>query len=289
LLWVGFRKKSRKTHRPGEAKKLKRKVRQSAKVATGLAQAIALAIALVLCLALLGCGNAPTFATLQAPSLLADCGADGGKVQATDLVLLDWTGGVSAIYPEDDLPPFDLSLFATPEGTLLDMEEAFKAAIRDHVAAAMCDFPGVAVAVRTGEGPSTAPTSTVYITLSRSPNSRSQIGEGEYDPCNEQHDNDAIIYGEELLQLGGPYTFDEWVNIIGNVVAHETGHMLGFPHVAPTADNSGDRALYIELMLASHTINEMLSPQRFLAEDSNCPDTTAKTRLQPPSICEIRN
>lgn len=248
-----------------------------------------MAIALALCVALIGCGNAPIIATVQGPIVLADCGDDDAKVQAADVILLDWSGGVSNIYPDDELPPFDLSLFATPEGTLLDVEDVFKAAVRDHVAAAMCDFPGQAVAIRTGEGPSGTPTSTVYITFARSPNSRSQIGEGEYDPCNEQHDNDAIIFGEELMQLGGPYELDEWVNIIGNVVAHEIGHMLGYNHVAPTPDNSGDRALYIELMLASHTIDEMLSPQRFLSEDTNCPAENARTRLEPPTVCVLRH
>lgn len=278
------------THRPLEAKKLSPTHRQSAKCAPGVAQAIALAIALALCAALMGCGNAPIIAAVTAPTVLTDCGDEAEKTVAADVIQLDWTGGVSTIYPDDDLPSFDLSNFATPDGTLLDVENEFRAAVRDYVAQAMCDFPDVAVAIRTGEGPSTAPTSTVYITHARSPNSRSQIGEGEYDPCNEQHDNDAIIFGEELLQLGGPYVFDEWVAILGNVVAHEIGHMVGYNHVTPTPENSGSRALYIELMLASHNISEMTSIQRFLADDTNCPAeaTNARTRLDPPSICEIR-
>ena len=148
---------------PEEAKKLKPVYRHSAKAVPGLAQAIALAIALAICLALLGCGNAPIIAAVRGPAILTDCeGVDGAKVAALDLVLLDWTGGVSEIYPNMDLPAFDLSLFETPEGTLLDVEDAFKEAVRNHVAALMCDFSGQAVAIRTGEGPSVAPTSTVY-------------------------------------------------------------------------------------------------------------------------------
>lgn len=236
----------------------------------------------------MGCGNTPIIAAITAPVVLEDCGDESEKAIASDVILLDWTGGVSAIYPDLDLPAFDLSMFETPEGTLQDVEVEFRAAVRDYVAGAMCDFPHVAVAVRTGEGPSFAPTNTVYITHARSPNSRSQIGEGEFDPCNDQHDNDAIIFGEELLQLSGPYTFEEWVAIVGNVVAHEIGHMLGYNHVAPTPENSGARALYIELMLAVHTVSQMAVQQRFLADDGNCPNTTA-ARVIPerPSICSI--
>jgi len=239
---------------------------------------------------IVGCGNAPLVNAVRGPLFVADC-SELGDVEASDVVVLDWTGGVSSIYPDDELPPLDFSNFTTPEGSLADVEGAFKAAVRDRVAETLCGFPGLAVAVREGEGPSDSPLSTVYITFSRSPNSRSQIGEGQYDPCNEQHDNDAIIFGEDLMQLGGPYTYDEWVLIVSNVVAHETGHMLGFPHAARTDDNSGERALFVELMLATHTLDEMLSEQRFLSPDTNCPAdaAAARQRVEPPSICEIRN
>lgn len=108
------------THRPLEARKLKSTNRQFAKCAPGVAQAIALAIALALCIALTGCGNAPIVASVTAPVVLTDCGDESEESIARDLIQLDWTGGVSSIYPDEDLPSFDLSLFATPDGTLLE-------------------------------------------------------------------------------------------------------------------------------------------------------------------------
>jgi hypothetical protein len=42
-------------------------------------------------------------------------------------------------------------------------------------------------------------------------------------------------------------------------------------------------------MLAIHTIPEMISPQRYLADDGNCPGTASAKQVTPPPdfICRI--
>ncbi len=217
------------------------------------------------------------------PLFVSDCeGFDPAEVG--DVVLIDWSGGVSRIYPDWELPGLDFEAFATTDGgTLADDEEAFKEAVRSHVAGLLCDFP-VPVSVRTGEGPSEAPYNVVYVAQVASLESATQIAEAEYDRCNEDHDDEAIVYSREIERLGGPFTFDEWVTLFGNVIAHEIGHVLGFGHVE-REDTGEGHPLYVELMLDTHTLDEMLSSQRFLSDLSNCPAVEAQQRrIATPAV-----
>ena len=76
------------------------------------------------------------------------------------------------------------------------------------------------------------------------------------------------------------------MTIFANVTAHEIGHTLGFPHVARSDVPDSPHALFVELMLAGHTVDEMLRPQRFLADETSCPDDASRSRrrIDPPSI-----
>lgn len=226
---------------------------------------------------------------------VAGCGTIGGTLAplsecdgelATDLVILDWSGGASRLYPGDDFPGLDFAAFATTGGgTLADAADAFQEAVRGEVVHIFCGMPSVSVAVQNENGGDGGVT-RVYLVQAPSQAGDGQIGIGEYDPCNLQHDNSALVFGEKLRKLASPHSFDEWVTIFANVAAHEIGHTLGFPHVARADVPVSPHPIFVELMLAAHTVDEMLRPQRFLADESNCPDGAARSRrrIDPPAI-----
>jgi hypothetical protein len=239
--------------------------------------------AAVLCCALLlyGCGNNLGNAASK-PLFVSDC---DGAATATDLVILKWSGGTSKIYPDDAFPGLDFASFDTADGgTLADAPEDFKDAVRREVVQILCDRPAISVAVQNEKERLYADATTIYVVHAPSQVGGGQIGEGEFDPCNLQHDNSALIFGDELRDLPGPYTFDDWVLIFANVAAHEIGHTLGFNHVPRSEPSDSEHMLYVELMLAGHTVNEMIRPQRFLSDETNCPGAAARSRRNDPAV-----
>jgi hypothetical protein len=231
-----------------------------------------------------GCGNTIGGTLANKALFVSEC---EGESPATDLVILDWSGGASRLYPGDDFPGLDFAAFATSDGgTLADDADAFQEAVRGEVVHIFCGTPSVSIAIRDGKSGVGAEVTRVYLVEAPSQAGGGQIGEGEYDPCNLEHDNSALVFGEELLKLPGPYSFDEWVTIFANVTAHEIGHTLGFPHVARSDVPESEHALFVELMLAGHTVDEMLRPQRFLADETNCPNDAARSRrrIDPPTF-----
>lgn len=187
-----------------------------------------------------------------------------------DVVLLDWTGGISQIYPRQRLAGLDLSAFETTiGGTLADDAGRFKELVRVQIAQIYYDWPEATVVIIDDEDNRLVDT-IVHLTQEIQPGEGRDIGEGEYDPCNRQNDNAAIIFGERIRQLAGRrHTFEEWVTVFANVCAHEIGHTLGYGHIvrreAPVADP------FVELMLDKHTMAEMFRAQRFIVEQTNCP------------------
>jgi len=207
--------------------------------------------------------------------IIAGCAGAGNSAYcimrpAGDVVLLDWTGGTSPIYSNQDLAGLDLSVFKTTKGTLADDGERFKELVRAQITQIYCDWPEAAVTTINGEDSQPANT-IVHLTQNIQPGGM-DIGEGEYDPCNRQDDNSAIIFGERLRQLGGQYTFDEWVTVFANVCAHEIGHTLGYGHIA--REESPHNSFFVELMLDRHTMAEMRRAQRFITEQTNCAEPT---------------
>ena len=197
------------------------------------------------------------------------------KAETADLVVLDWSGGVNPIYSDQLLGGIDLAQFDIAEGgTLADHSDQFKEMVRREVAAIFCEWPEVAVIVENGEddGAGQFADTIVHITHEVRPDGKMDIGQGEYDPCNGQNDNAAIVFGKRILQLGGAYSLEEWVRVFANVTAHEVGHTLGYGHVLREEREDVGRSIYVELMLDRHTMTEMRKAQRFVATQSNCPD-----------------
>ena len=200
---------------------------------------------------------------------------------APSLIVLNWDGGANSLYPDLDLQPLDLALLVTDDGgSLADREQEFKEQVRSRIEQILGDVEEISVQVVSGEqDQGTAVETTVHLSQEMSPTGNVEIGRANYDPCNKYYDDEAVIFGEQIRRLGNGYTFEEWVTLFANVCSHETLHTFGYGHVLRAEHPPTGRAVYVELMLDNHTMNEMCRPQRLIHELSSCPagDDAPKT------------
>jgi len=240
-----------------------------------------------------GCGHVNVLSPGSQPLFVAEC--DGRITETNDLVLLHWEGGETALYPGQAFPALELSAFPLDEGgTLDDRDEEFREQVREQITLILCDSPGPAVVIRQAEEVDESRwsgASIVRFTQSLSPQGARQIGEGHFDVCNRRHDNAALVFGEEIRLLAGVYSFEEWVHVFANVAAHEIGHTLGFGHIDRETffTSEAGRGLLVELMLEGHTMTELRGEQRFLLDQTYCPNTGAISKGAkdtPVYVCE---
>jgi len=240
-------------------------------------RAMRLGLAMIGLVSTTGCGTVVSTDPAILRPLASKCSRlANADMSETTLIAIEWGGGTTGIYPSEVFDGIDLSTFNLQDGgTLADRSEEFKRSLTDQINQIYCDWPQTNLLVLSASDADQFNIDTrVLITQGKRPDGRMDIGEAEYDPCDAQHDNDAVIFGERIRQLAGSYTFDEWVNVFANVTAHEIGHTLGYAHIDRDNRPDGPDAPYIELMLDRHTMKEMRREQRFVASQSNCPNQT---------------
>jgi len=233
-----------------------------------------------------GCGQdlAGSFA---ARSLLVTQCADSPEEQqlASDLILLDWNGGTTLLYPDQTFASMDFSVFDLMEGgTLADDVDVFKDAVQQKIIQIFCEYTDIQIRIEQAEDFPLTDATTVYFAQERAPVMAGQIGEAHYDPCNLNHTDTAVLFGDEIRRIGSDFTFDEWVLIFANTAAHEIGHTLGFGHIERADQPEPHRSLYVELMLDRHTVYELIQEQRFVVDQSSCPDDIIRSRMTSDPI-----
>ncbi len=237
-------------------------------------QAMRLGLTMICLASVTGCGVVVSTDAAVLRPLASKCSRlANADLSNTTLIALEWGGGTTGIYPAEVFDGLDLSMFNLQDGgTLADRAEEFEQRLTDQINQIYCDWDQANLLVLSSSDADKFNVDTkVLLTQGVRPDGRMDIGEAEYDPCDIQHDNDAVIFGERIRQLAGSYTFDEWVNVFANVTAHEIGHTLGYAHINRDNRPDGPNAPYVELMLDRHTMKEMRREHRFVASQSNCP------------------
>lgn len=189
------------------------------------------------------------------------------------MILLQWDGGESSIFPDVKFAPFHAGDYSLPGGrTLADDEATFKNAVREQVRDILTAALGRDVRVL-DESPREGVVATiVLVTGDVSPAGGSRIGEAEYDACNATDFDSAVVFGRTIARLAGGRGFDldDWVHVFANVCAHEAAHTLGFGHISRRDIAVDAAAPYVELMLEGHTMDEMRRPQQVMVPQEPC-------------------
>ena len=230
------------------------------------------AVVVAASLLLAGCGFVLSDGLTVRPLLEAECDLGGLPEPAEDLVLLNWDGGGNPLYPDFAFSGIEPALFAIDEGgTLADWSPQFRERVREQVTRIFCDSSDIRVRVEHFTAELAPGATIIHVVQDVSPSGSGRIGEAEYDPCNMHRDDLGIVYAEQIAQRVGDRSFDEWVTIFANTIAHEIGHTVGYGHVERDAAPEEGRSLFVEIMFASHTLDELIREQRFLVEQDTCP------------------
>jgi predicted small lipoprotein YifL len=236
------------------------------------------AAALALSFSLAGCGTSiPLPVDSDTPEARADyenpCTSAPTPEEAGTLVVLDWDGGYNPLVKDHELAAFDITAlqFTNADGNSGLYDEAFRAAVLGRILTILCDLEPLDVAVVEGDADDYPGATIVHITGDAPFAGGKQIGQSQFDLCNENPDDAVVVWAGAMANRIGPATFEKWVNAIANTTAHEIGHTLGFFH--PEEDTLARMlpAPAEEIMRANTTAAELMQEQRFLLQQNTCP------------------
>ena len=240
--------------------------------------AVQVTFIMLLSAALAGCGTVfPQPGGVDVAAVLAAresaCDQAPAPADADTLVVIDWDGGVSALLPDRQLQAFDFGALTITDADSIDADAAvlFRQAVLARVQTMLCALAPLDVAVIAGQGEEYSGATVVHVTGEAPPYAGKQIGQSDYDPCNEHPDDASVIWGGALATRIDSATFAGWVNAFANTIAHEIGHTLGFTH--PNEETVG-RLLpepAQELMRGTTTAADLVTVKAFLIEQNTCP------------------
>lgn len=231
---------------------------------------------------IIGCGATGTLAGggLPVPQLAAASACEAAPVPADagTLVVIDWDGGASDQVPGRVLAEFSVDALSmtdapatdTPAGAG-DLGAEFRAAVLARVQTILCALDPMDVAVIEGDAGSFPGATVVHITGDEPFSSGKQIGQANFDPCNDRPDDAVVIWGGALAARLPSATFGQWVNAFANTTAHEVGHTLGFSHPDEDALARVVPQPAEEVMRGRVTTAALLNEQSFLFQQETCP------------------
>ncbi|MCP4592656.1 MAG: hypothetical protein GY842_18130 [bacterium] len=230
-------------------------------------------------------------ATIVAAALVSGCGVNlpapaGGSVpteQPTEnpvrnpeviakTVVLDWSGGFADV-SDEPLLGLDFSELYLPSGdSLEEMGPMLQESVRHRVAEILGALVPTGFEVLIGEADDYPDDTVVLFTSDTVPGDGPQVGQTKLDRCDLHASATVIVWGGTLLNLGDEHTFEQWVNVLANIAAHEIGHTVGFFHPDAVLTDLSQHEKDAALMLAVHTLSALLGPQEFLIPQETCPE-----------------
>ncbi len=187
-------------------------------------------------------------------------------------VVLDWTGGYCKITSQW-LNGADLSLMYLDSGeTLEQYAEDFEEAVRTRTEEILSKLEPADFVVVVDEAEHYPDDTVVYLTADAVAGEAFRVGQTKMDRCDLRDDDTVIVWVGTVLKLGNNHGYQEWVNALANIAAHEVGHTIGFFH--PDAERS-DFTEYekdTEVMMGVHTLSALLSRQEFIIPQETCPE-----------------
>ena len=196
----------------------------------------------------------------------------GGDAQLPEVryVVLDWSAESYQMLTAEPAPPIDLSLFELEDGgTLADLPD-FAELLAARMQAIFEALEPADIRVLPSDDGSLMAQARVLMTQGRDPNDVKRIGQAYYDPCDVRVGDEAVIWGQAMIDLGAVHSLEEWVHLFANTAAHEAAHTLGFNHPDVVGAEAGRILPTDELMLSKHDLASLLRPQSFQIPQDTC-------------------